>query len=104
MDTGYKLLYLAAAEEDILSIVRFHAEKVGPASAREIYKTIQREIGRLQAFPLMGQIHPDSDLAVLGYRKLVLNKTYVAIYKLNGDVVTIYRVVNGTTDYPKLLR
>lgn len=104
MNMKYRLLYLAAAEEDILAIVRFHADKVGPASAREIYKTIRREICRLQEFPLIGQIHPDPDLAALGYRKLVLNKTYVAVYKLNGGVVAIYRIVNGTTDYPKLLK
>ena len=104
MGTKYRLLYLTAAEADILDIVKFHADKIGPASAREIYKTIQREIGRLQEFPLIGQIHPDPELAILGYRKLVLNKTYVAVYKLIGDAVTVYHIVNGTTDYPKLLK
>lgn len=104
MGTKYKLLYLDTAQSDILTIVKFHADKVGTSSAREIYKTIRGEIGRLQEFPLIGQVHPDSELAVLGYRKLVLNSTYVAVYKLIDDVVTIYRVVNGMTDYPKLLK
>lgn len=104
MNTRHRLLYLPAAEADILAVVRFHADRVGPGSAREIYKTIQREIGRLQEFPLIGQIHPDPELAALGYRKLVLNKTYVAVYKLIGEAVTIYRIINGTTDYPKLLK
>lgn len=104
MGTKHKLLYLAAAEADIVNIVRFHADKVGPNSAREIYRTIRGEIGRLQEFPLIGQVHPDSELALLGYRKLVLNKTYVAAYKLIDDVVTVYRIVNGATDYSKLLK
>lgn len=104
MGTKHKLLYLAVAEADILSIVKFHADKVGPTSAREIYKTIREEVSRLQEFPLIGSVHPDPELALLGYRKLVLNKTYVAVYKLIGDVVTVYRVVNGTTDYPRLLK
>ena len=50
-------------------------------------------------------------LAVLGafgglpaYRKLVLTKTYVAIYKLIGGTVYVYAIVNGTTDYPRLLK
>ena len=43
-------------------------------------------------------------LAAQGYRKLVLNKTYVAVYKMIGDTVYIYRIVNGAMDYPKLLR
>lgn len=104
MGIKHKLLYLAAAEADILNIVRFHADKVGPTSAKEIYRTIREEIGRLQEFPLIGQVHPDPELAVMGYRKLVLNQTYVAVYRLIGDVVTVYRIVNGATDYPRLLR
>ena len=39
----YKLAYLHPAETDILGIVRFHAEQVGPASAREIYRSIQNK-------------------------------------------------------------
>lgn len=104
MGIKHKLRYLAAAEADILKIVKFHADKVGPTSARESYRTIREEIDRLQEFPLIGQVHPDPELAILGYRKLVLNKTYVAVYKLIDDAVMVYRVVNGTTDYPKLLK
>lgn len=104
MGIKHKLRYLTAAEADILKIVKFHADKVGPTSAREIYRTIREEIDRLQEFPFIGQVHPDPELAVLGYRKLVLNKTYVAVYKLIDDAVMVYRVVNGTTDYPKLLK
>lgn len=104
MGTKHKLLYLAAAEADILNIVKFHAEKVGPTSAREIYKTIREEISRLQDFPLIGQIHPDPELAVMGYRKLVINQTYVAVYKVANNDVIIYRIVNGVIDYPRLLK
>lgn len=104
MTTKHKLVYLAEAEVDILSIVKFHAEKVGPNSARDIYRTIRGELVRLQDYPLLGATHPDPELAVLGYRKLVLNQTYVAVYKVIGDTVLIYRIVNGATDYPKLLK
>ena len=83
----YNLAYLPLAEADILGIVRFHAEQAGPASAREIYRSIWEQIGRLQDFPMLGPIHPDPELAALGYRKLVLTKTYVAVYRLIDDVV-----------------
>ena len=101
---GHDLIYLLPAEEDILEIVRFHASQVGAASAREIYGTIRGQIGRLQDFPMLGPIHPDPELAALGYRKLVLTKTYVAVYRIIDGTVTVYRVVNGKTDYPKLLK
>lgn len=104
MAAKHKLVYLAEAEVDILSIVKFHAEKVGPNSARTIYQTIRGELLRLQDYPLLGATHPDPELAVLGYRKLVLNQTYVAVYKLIGDVVTVYRIVNGTINYPRLIK
>jgi len=52
----------------------------------------------------MGQTHPDPILAANGYRKLVLTKTYVAVYKVIGDTVYIYAIVNGVTDYPRLLK
>jgi len=104
MVAKHKLIYLSSAAADILNIVRFHADKVGPTSAREIYRTIRKAISGLQQFPLMGQLHPDPELAAQNYRKLVLTKTYVAVYKAVDSTVTIYRIVNGTIDYPKLLK
>ena len=104
MTSKHKLVYLPEAEMDMISIVKFHAEKVGPKSAREIYQTMRETIIRLQDFPLLGQVHPDPELALAGYRKLVLTHTYVAVYKMIDDVATVYRIVNGATDYPKLLK
>lgn len=99
-----KLIYLSEADGDILDVVRFYAEKLGPKYAEGIYQTLREEMSRLQSFPLLGQVHPDPKLAAEGYRKLVLTKTYVAVYKVIDSTVLIYRVVNGATDYPKLLK
>ena len=100
----YKLVYLTPAEQDLKEIVKFHLNRVGVQSARAIYQEIRKKILRLRDFPLLGQIHPDPLLAAENYRKLVLTDTYVAVYKVNGDTVYIYRVVNGATDYPRLLQ
>ena len=69
-----------------------------------IHKSRLFPLARLRSFPLLGQIHPDPLLASKGFRKLVLMQTYVAVYKAEGDTVYVYRIVNGRTDYPKLLR
>lgn len=98
------LIYLTPASEDFEEIVKYHAVQAGAASARKIYETMRGVILRLRDFPLMGQIHPDPLLAAEGYRKLVLTQTYVAIYKLMDNTVYIYRIVNGRTDYPRLLK
>lgn len=100
----YKLVYLTPAEQDLKEIVKFHLNRVGVQSARFIYQEIRKNIQRLRDFPLLGQIHPDPLLAAEDYRKLVLTDTYVAVYKVDGDTVYIYRVVNGATDYPRLLQ
>ena len=82
----------------------FPPTEAGTPYARKIYSTMKTAINRLRDFPLMGQTHPDPILAANGYRKLVLTKTYVAVYKVIGDTVYIYAIVNGTTDYPRLLK
>ncbi len=97
------LVYLAPAVEDMEEIVKFHILNVGPTSARKVYEMMEAAINRLADFPL-GQTHPDPVLAANGYRKLVLTQTYVAVYKVIGGTVYIYRVVNGKTDYPQLLK
>lgn len=104
MPTRNKLVYLRPAQSDFEEIVKYHIIEAGVESARKIAATMEETINKLQVFPLMGQTHPDSILAANGYRKLVLTKTYVAIYKIIGDTVYIYRIVNGRTNYPRLLK
>ena len=85
-------------------IVKFHITNEGVPSARKISATMESTTGRLSDYPLMGQTHPDPLLAAQGFRKLVLTSTYVAIYKIIDNTVYIYRVVNGKTNYPRLLK
>lgn len=101
---GSKLVYLEPAADDMREIVKYHVVAAGPKYGRQIYDTMRETIGKLRSFPLMGQTHPDPLLASANFRKLVLTNTYVAVYKVEGDTVYIYRIVNGMTDYPKLLR
>ena len=103
MPTKSKLVYLTPASMDFEEIVKYHISSAGVAYGRKIYDTMKSTINRLRDFPLMGQTHPDPLLAQQGYRKLVLTKTYVAIYKVIDGTVYIYRIVNARTDYPKLL-
>ena len=93
----------ALARADILEIVEYHRQHTGPASARQVYTLMREALERLRTFPLMG-LHPDPLLASKGFRKLVLTQTYVAVYKADSGAVYVYRIVNGRTDYPKLLR
>ncbi len=103
MPTKSKLIYLAPAQRDFEEIVKYHIVEVGVASARKIAGVMEDTINRLEDFPLMGQTHPDPILAGHGFRMLVLTRTYIAVYKVIDGTVVIYRIVNGRTDYPRLL-
>lgn len=104
MPTKNNLVYLTPASEDFEEIVKYHITQSGVQSGRNIYAAMKNGIEKLREFPLMGQTHPDPLLAAEAFRKLVLTSTYVAIYKVIGDTVYIYRIVNGRTDYPRLLK
>ena len=105
MPTKSKLIYLPPAQHDFEEIVKYHnITEAGTPYARKIYSTMKTAINRLRDFPLMGQTHPDPILTANGYRKLVLTKTYVAVYKVIGGTVYIYTIVNGAADYPRLLK
>ena len=99
-----RLEFLSAAWRDLDKIADFYWNEVGTAYAEKILEQIMDMIKILSSHPYAGPLHPDIELARQEYRKLSLTKTYVAIYKVEGDTVYIYRIVNGATDYPRLLR
>lgn len=99
----YQVQILLAAWQDIDRISDFHLRMVGAVSAEKITDRILDTLARLGDFPYMGAQHPDPELARLEYRKVICGD-YVCVYKVIGDRVFIYRVVNGKTDYPRLLK
>ena len=98
----YKLEILAPARSEILEIARLHLELVGPVSARKITDRIKESLGRLRAHPFMGTELEDRELRKLGYRRLIVGN-YLCFYRLIGDTVFVYHIVDGRSDYPKLL-
>lgn len=99
----YKVEILLAAWHDIDKISDFHLRMVGTASAEKITDKILDTLDRLADFPYMGAQHPDPVLAEYEFRK-VLCGDYVCIYKVIDSHVYVYRIVNGKTDYPALLK
>ena len=99
-----KLEFLQAAWLDIDHISDYYLREVGPTSAEMVMDEIMGHIAILMEHPYAGPLHPDPVLARQEYRKLVLTKTYIAIYRVVGDTVYVYRVVNGRTDYPNLFK
>ena len=94
-----KIEFLQASWLDIDRISDFYLREVGPVSAEKAIDEIMEHIGILGEHPYAGPLHPDPVLAKQEYRKLVLTKTYIAVYRVIGDTVYIYRVEKKKTDY-----
>ena len=99
----YKVEILLAAWQDIDKISDFYMKMSGAVSAQRITDQILDTLEKLGDFPYMGAQHPDPELMRREYRKVICGE-YVCVYKVIGPSVHVYRVVNGRTDYPKLLK
>ena len=99
----YKVEILLAAWQDIDRISDVYLRLAGAASAKKITDALLDTLARLGDFPYMGAQHPDPELARREFRK-VLCGDLVCVYKVIGQSVFVYRVVNGRTDYPQLLQ
>ena len=95
-----RITVLSPAWRDIDRIADIHIKLAGPKYAEQIMDKLLESIGSLAAYPYLGPLHPDPVLAQHQYRKLVCGN-YVCVYKVIGEDVVIYRVVDGRTDYPK---
>lgn len=95
--------FLLAAWQDLDKIADYHLKMVGAASAERMTDKILDTVSLLAEFPYMGARHPDPELAKREYRKILCDD-YVAVYKVIDSTVYVYRIVNGKTDYPKLLK
>lgn len=99
----YKLEILVPALYDIEYIAEYHLLMVGPRSAEGITDRLLDTMIILEDHPYAGAQHPDPVLSRQGYRKLLYGD-YVCVYRVIGEVVVVYRVVHGMTDYPELFK
>jgi len=98
----YKLEILAPARSEMHEIARLHLELVGPVSARMITDKIKHSLENLTTHPHMGATFPDSELKREGYRKLICGN-YLYVYRLIGETVFVYHIIDGRTNYQRLL-
>ncbi len=71
-----------------------HAGGTGSEPSELIFKAA----ANLESFPLLGPVHDDAALARRGFRKL-LSGNYIAVYRVDGDSVVIYRAFDQRSNY-----
>ncbi len=90
------------AQREIEEIALLHMELVGLNSARKITNHIYNTLELLRTSPNIGVDCKDKPLRLEGYRMLVCGN-YLCIYRLIGDTVFVYHIVDGRMNYPKLM-
>lgn len=99
----FEIEILSPAWNDIERIGDIHLALSGPQSALKVTNGILDYIETLKTFPYGYPPVPDESLAEEGFR-MVIYKKYLAIYKVNGNKVSVYHVADGRTNYPQLFR
>lgn len=99
----YQVKFTSDALRHLDRIAEYHLEKVGPKSAEKITDKLLDAFEILEDFPFSGPEHPDPALARQGYRKLVCGD-YVGVYRKVDEIIYIYGIFHGSTNYPQLFK
>jgi len=96
----YDVQFLEEALDDLEEIVLFIAQD-NRAAALRMHDEIIEKANNLRTFPKLGRPVPDVKMRKAGYR-MFLVKSYIMFYRIVGQIVFIYRVIHGATNYPVL--
>jgi plasmid stabilization system protein ParE len=98
-----KLRFLPPAQQELEEIAAVHLRLSGTNSARKITDKIYQTLEHLLKHPDLGLACRDEILRAQGYRMLVCGN-YLGVYRLIEDIIFVYHIADGRTDYPKLFQ
>lgn len=90
--------WLSEAQAEYKELFTYYKTKVGPESARRFSQRILRSVEQLALFPEMGVLKEERLLGKFGFRALFIGK-YVCIYRVDGQTIYIYHLVDARTNY-----
>ncbi len=100
---AYKRRILEEAAREYRDIVRYLATVLrSPVAARSFMDEFDHQLNRVCDVPELYGLSRMSELAALGYRAMRV-RSYVALYKVEGDVVVVAHVFHQSQDYAKLV-
>ncbi len=97
----FKIRINPVAISDVQELKAFIAED-NPGAATKMGNVIYSKIERLADFPEMGASLSSKINIKTDYRFLVC-EVYLIFYKIEGEYVSVYRVLNGVRDYLSIL-
>ena len=100
---AYKCKILKQAAAEYRGIVDYLARVLcSPEAARGFMDEFEYQLGLVCEMPQLYGLSRVKELAVLGYRSMPV-KNYVALYKVEGDVVIVAHIFHQSQDYTKLV-
>jgi len=92
-----------AALEDLKEIKRYISEKLdNPSAAERVVRRIINKYSRLKYSPFIGSPLSKVIPVETDYRYIV-SGNYIVFYKVDNEVISIYRILYGRRDYIKVL-
>ena len=88
------LIWSIPAEENLASIIDYIALD-NPQAALRIDEIIQNSADSLISFPYKGK-----QGRVIGTRELVVLPSYILVYEISGDTISILDVLHTSQQYP----
>lgn len=82
--------------------IKAYIDEDNPGAAAKMLNAIYSRIEKLADFPEMGASLSNKINIKTDYRFLVCG-TYLIFYKIEGEFVSVYRVLNGMRDYLSIL-
>lgn len=96
-----KIIYMRAAEKDLLEIFEY-IYLDNPEAALSLLEQFDQTIAKLESFPLIGVVPSDSRLQTLQYRTLVIDN-YLVFYVFEKNIIEIRRILHGKRKFVFLL-
>lgn len=100
---GWRVLLSQDAERDIEDLYHFIARRDGADTAERILGEIEAAITGLDAFPERGNAPKELVSIGLGEYREIHHKPWRVIYRLMGQDVVVYCVVDGRRDMQSFL-
>lgn len=100
--SNYKIEFLPSAWREIDEISSYYIQKVGKQSAKKFFDKLMKSIERLKMFPTSAPLIRDEKLSAEDYRMLISGE-YVCVYRIINEIVYIYHIANGRTEYKNLM-
>lgn len=101
----YTVEFLPTALNDMTEIISSFVMLGSKQGAVRIKDKMNKMVGQLLLFPYSGITVSEPKISKMGFRMVVIEK-YLMFYKIfeKEKKVVIYRVLNGKTNYPSLMR